>query len=139
MEHKLKHLEFIQSVIKRMTNNAFLLKGWVITIISLLIVISVNRNSYDYLIIAFLPIIVFWFLDSYYLNQERLFRDLYNKVRKQKEDEIDFSMSTEESYKLAKYFKTFFWSITSWFYFVLIFVIIALFLIQNYEKSIFQF
>lgn len=32
-------------------------------------------------------------LDGYFLWQERLYRDLYNKVRKLTEDEIDFSMN----------------------------------------------
>jgi hypothetical protein len=47
-----------------------------------------------YLFVPALPVIAFWFLDSWYLRQERLFRRLYDSVR-QKDGEIDFSMSTE--------------------------------------------
>jgi len=35
-------------------------------------------------------------LDGYFLSQERLFRALYDKVRKTPESEIDFSMDTRE-------------------------------------------
>ena len=41
-----------------------------------------------------MPIVVFWFLDAYYLLQERLYRALYNKVRIMKEEDIDFDMNT---------------------------------------------
>jgi len=33
MEAKLKHLEMIQDVIKRMASNSFLLKGWSLTLV----------------------------------------------------------------------------------------------------------
>lgn len=36
-------------------------------------------------------IIVFWLLDSYYLWQERLFREIYNDVRVQ--SDTDFAMN----------------------------------------------
>ena len=34
MEQKMKHLELIQEVIKRMANNSFLLKGWTVTLVT---------------------------------------------------------------------------------------------------------
>ena len=41
--------------------------------------------------------VVFWFLDAYYLKQEKLFRELYNKVSQISDDNlIDFSMNTSE-------------------------------------------
>ena len=46
-----------------------------------------------YFLIAYIPIIVFWFLDAYYLLQERLFRSLYGKVRRLSEEKIDFDMN----------------------------------------------
>jgi len=60
-----------------------------------------NNSNY---IIYFLIVLtlVFWILDGYFLSQERLFRDLYNHVRKLKEEEIDFSMDTREYQKLKK-------------------------------------
>lgn len=54
-----------------------------------------------YFIVAYIPAIVFWGLDSYYLLQERLYRSLYEKVRFLPEDKIDFSMKAS-----AKEFKS---------------------------------
>ncbi len=106
MENKLKHLEFIQNIISRMASNSFLLKGWAVTIITALIAISIDQNNSGYFIVAYFPIIIFWLLDTYYLKQERLFRHLYNEVRKKDESEIDFSMPVKS--KKENYFKILF-------------------------------
>lgn len=39
---------------------------------------------------------MFWGLDGYCLWQERLYRRLYDIIRKRHEDETDFSMSTAQ-------------------------------------------
>ena len=39
--------------------------------------------------------LIFWILNGYFLSQERLFRDLYDHVRKLEESKIDFSMDTD--------------------------------------------
>jgi len=102
MENKRKHLEFIQNIISRMAGNLFFLRGWTITLIAALLALFAKGNNSNY-IIYFLIVLtfVFWILDGYFLSQERLFRSLYNHVRKLKEEEIDFSMDTSE-YKQFK-------------------------------------
>lgn len=97
MENKRKHLEFIQGVITRMAGNLFFLRGWTITLIAVLLALFIKGNNSEYAIYFLLVfIIVFWLLDGYFLSQERLFRALYNHVRKLDEKEIDFSMDTSE-------------------------------------------
>lgn len=77
---QIKHLEFIQNVITRMNTNSFQIKGWSIVIVSaLMAVYASTQNSYFFLAAIF-PTSIFWFLDAYYLNQERKFRGLYNDV-----------------------------------------------------------
>ncbi len=93
MGNKLKHLEFIQNVINRMANTSFLLKGWSITIIAGLFAFSAKEDSIAVLWLGELLTLVFWFLDSYFLWQERLFRSLYDHVRNLKEEDIDFAMT----------------------------------------------
>jgi len=93
MGNKHKHLEFIQAIINRMANTSFLLKGWSITLIAGLFAFSVKEGTVAVLWLALLLTLVFWFLDSYFLWQERLFRGLYEQVRLQSETEIDFSMN----------------------------------------------
>lgn len=91
-ENKRKHLEFIQSVINRMASNSFMLKGWAVILVAGIFVLSGKEADKTYYLVAYIPIIVFWMLDSYYLLQERLYRSLYNKVRNLNEADIDFSL-----------------------------------------------
>lgn len=95
MDNKHKHLEFIQAAINRMAGNLFLLKGWTITLIAALFVLAANEAGSNYFWIAYIPAIMFWVLDGYFLSQERRFRALYNDVRQREEEQIDFSMNTE--------------------------------------------
>jgi len=96
MENKRKHLEFIQGAINRMAGNLFFLRGWTITLIAALFAFFVKDANTDFIFVVYFPVIIFWILDGYFLSQERLFRALYNHVRKLKEEEIDFSMDTSE-------------------------------------------
>lgn len=93
MENKLKHLELIQNVINRMASNSFLVKGWCITLVSAVFVLSGKDVNTMFIAVAFFPLIMFWMLDAYFLRQERLFRKLYDKVRTINETDIDFSMN----------------------------------------------
>lgn len=80
MENKIKHLEFVQSTITRMNQNSFQIKGWMITLVSALLALYASSEKVAYILIAIVPAIVFWFLDAYYLQQERRFRGVYNDV-----------------------------------------------------------
>lgn len=79
---EVKHLEFIQGVINRMGSNSFQMKGWMITIVSALLALYSGSSNKSFLLFAILPTLLFWYLDSYYLQQERKFRGLYNDVAK---------------------------------------------------------
>ena len=79
-EKQIKHLEFIQGVITRMGSNSFQMKGWMITIVSALLAIYADNNNLLYPLLGLLPTVIFWGLDAYYLQQERMFRGLYNNV-----------------------------------------------------------
>ncbi len=92
-ENKLKHLEFIQNTITRMSTNSFIIKGWVITIVSALFALSNKDSDNNYIAISYFAIPVFWFLDTIYLQYERKYRNLYNEVRKKDNDKIDFNMN----------------------------------------------
>jgi hypothetical protein len=95
MEAKLKHLEFLQNVITRMANNSFMLKGWIITILG--VILGLNKDDVDYkiVIVGIFLTVMFWVLDAYFLKQERYFRKRYDEVREQEVEKIDFSMALE--------------------------------------------
>lgn len=86
MNNRTTHLEFIQSNTARMNQCSFQMKGWMITIVSaLLALFAASKGAQQagnaiYLFIAIVPTIIFWLLDSYYLQQERKFRGIYNNV-----------------------------------------------------------
>jgi len=73
----LKEIETIQNIINRMAYNSFLIKGWAITLVvgSLLL-----KGDKWHVFIAFIPLLTFWFLDAYFLWQERMYRKLYEWV-----------------------------------------------------------
>lgn len=108
MDNKVKHLEMIQGVISRISSNSFSLKGWAVTLVAGIFVLSSKDANKLYFLVAYIPIIVFWFLDAYYLLQEHLCIALYNKVRNLPENEINFDMDTslaEFHTKKNRYFK----------------------------------
>ena len=76
----IKHLEFIQAVITRMNTNSFQIKGWAITIVAALLAVFASTKNKLFILVSLFPVVVFWFLDAYYLMQERKFRGLYNDV-----------------------------------------------------------
>lgn len=92
-EKVVKHLEMTQGVINRLGSNSFLLKGWSMTIIAAAMVL-VARVELDkpYIVLVFiLPILGFWILDGYFLWQERLFRQVYNEIRQEKNTKFEMN------------------------------------------------
>jgi hypothetical protein len=76
-----KHLEFIQNIINRMSNNSFLLKGWNVTVSSAILALTISNPDPLFAVVALFSSLSFWGLDAYYLRQERLFRSLYDDIR----------------------------------------------------------
>lgn len=81
-EYLMKEMDTIQSIINRISSNSFLIKGWTITLVvgTLLLERSVLGGSKLQIFIAFIPLLTFWFLDAYFLWQERMYRKLYGWV-----------------------------------------------------------
>lgn len=94
MDNKITHMEMIQGIINRMSGNSFSLKGWAVTLVAGIFALASKDTDKMYFLIAYVPIIIFWLLDAYYLLQERLYRALYNKVRVMKSEDVDFDMNT---------------------------------------------
>ena len=95
-EKKIKHLEMLEAVIERMAKNSFQLKGWSMTLVSAIIALSSKEADRRFIMFAIIPIIAFWLLDSYYLQQERRYKQLYKNVADKSEETIDFNMDTRK-------------------------------------------
>lgn len=94
MSIKTAHLEMIQGVINRLSQNSFLLKGWSVVLLSSLFALAALNTNPLFIYITYIPVFSFWALDAYFLRQERLFRKLYDTVRCKDEKDIDFAMDT---------------------------------------------
>ena len=96
LEKVIKHMEMIQGIVNRLAFNSFLIKGWSITILAAALLFIANVGASPWVVLCFaIPVLVFWGLDGYFLWQERLFRKLYNRVRKK--SDTDFAMALDES------------------------------------------
>ncbi len=93
-ERKHKHLEFIQGILNRLSTNSFLIKKWSVVLASALFALSAADSHAAFVCLAYIPTSVFWGLDGFFLYQERLYRKLYDHVREQRNEAVDFSMDT---------------------------------------------
>jgi len=92
MDNKIKFLEMIQNIITRMSTNSFMLKGWAVTLVAgTFALLNIESNNLVFLI-AYIPVVLFWLLDSYYLQLERKYRRLYNNTLENPYDEVDFKI-----------------------------------------------
>ncbi len=72
------YLAILQNVISRMASNSASCKTWCVTLVSAILVLVADKTKPDYALIAIVPVLLFFFLDAYYLGLERGFRDSYN-------------------------------------------------------------
>ncbi|WP_061216652.1 hypothetical protein [Leptospira weilii] len=73
------HLTLLQSIIQRMATNSSSSKAWCIAIVSAMLVIVGEKGQANYLFITYIPTLLFFSLDSYYLALEKSFRNSYNE------------------------------------------------------------
>ena len=97
-EYLFKEVEIVQDIITRMGTNSFLVKGWAIT----LVVASLLITGFSYHhFVAFLPWLIFWAYDAYFLRMEKLYRKLndwlVNNRSKSEEFLLDMNKSSLEN------------------------------------------
>jgi len=116
-EFMLKEIDIIQDIIRRMASNSFLIKGWTITLVVVTLLLKGTEKYQVWL--AFIPLIVFWFLDGYFLWQERMYRELYKWVinNRLKTEEYLFDMNAYRfKDKVQSKFRIMFSITLGWFY-----------------------
>lgn len=89
-----KEIDLIQGVVTRMANNSFLLKGWIVSLIAVLLALTnqtieaTKLECFNFILV--LPVIVFWYLDAFFLHKEKCYRKLYNWVVKNRMTSDEF-------------------------------------------------
>jgi len=133
-EYMLKEIDIIQDIIKRMAFNSFMIKGWAITLVVVTLLLKGTEKSQVW--IAFIPLVVFWFLDAYFLRQERMYRILYDWVinNRLKTEEYLFDIKTRRFENEVQSIPRIMFSITlGWFYgsIAILVIIYALIIIKG--------
>ncbi|CRM48276.1 hypothetical protein [Pseudomonas sp. 8 R 14] len=108
LDRKLKHLEFVQGIVNRLSTNSFLLKGWSVLLISGLFALAAAQDSKGFAQYSLVPAIALWGLDGYFLALERNYRRLYDKIRLLEPDNVDFAMALDVKNGNMDFFKAVF-------------------------------
>lgn len=131
-ETQIRHLEAIQGVINRMNSNAFTLKALAGSLTAAVIAYAAAVQTADSGLVwaGIVPVTIFWLMDAQYLRQERLFRKLYDAVRKGEVSEpfdMGFSRYNKDVPHVVRIAIS--WSVL-WFYLTLVVVLGVLALVN---------
>ena len=143
-EEKRQHLEFIQNIITRMNTNSFQLKGIAVAIVSALLAVYASTQNVFFVFLGIPPTLLFWFLDAYYLQQERKFRGVYNdvaglkKVIEVKQYEMPIHKYTKKIDKQFSYINVFCSKTIFWMYFSVILFLIIIGFVLKYSCLMFN-
>jgi hypothetical protein len=116
-----KEIDLIQACITRMANNSFLLKGWAISIIAVVLALADKAANPALLsTILLIPLISFWYLDAFFLRTEKMYRKMYAWVlekRKENDDSFLYDLNPHRFKTEVESIWKVMWSITlKWFY-----------------------
>lgn len=79
-EDKRKHLDFIQSVITRMSAASSSAKAWLLPVVTAAYGYALTQNADSVALLGLGATLLFAYLDANYLPQEKRFRALYKTV-----------------------------------------------------------
>lgn len=87
-ELRLRHLDTIQSIINRLSQSSFTIRGWSVTVVTLVFALVGGQGDlrHDLVLITLVPALLFWGMDGYYMRQERRFRSLYGAAARRLRD-----------------------------------------------------
>lgn len=91
-----KEIDLIQNCINRMSNNSFLLKGWLITIIAAVVTLSQKDLNIVVFFVLFFSTLIFWGLDAFFLRTEKEYREMYEwmlEKRRQNSRELQYDLN----------------------------------------------
>lgn len=77
----LKEIDLIQSCINRMAQNSFMVKGWAISLVA--VVLALLPEAFDLTglcLIGIVATVCFWYLDAFFLRTEKLYRWKYDWI-----------------------------------------------------------
>jgi len=128
-----KEIDLIQNVIARMANNSFLLKGWIVSLVAVVLALTkdtiVATDLSYFSLILILPVVIFWYLDAFFLHKERCYIKLYEWVIENRKNTEDFLYNLNyRRFKgeVASVFRIMFSETLGLFYGLIIIILIAI-------------
>ena len=126
----LKHLDMVQGNIARMSDNSKSCKQWCVALVAAIFAVVAKQGSADFAVLALFPLLLFGFLDNYYLTLERAFIDANNQFLTKLNDgslshQALFCFSTERDNVRPGMLKTF-TSLAIWPFYCLLAVMILM-------------
>ena len=75
--YELETIGTIQHIINRMATNSIIIKGWTLAVLGIILLLS---GTWYQALIAVFAVLIFWYLDAYFLRQKKTYRALYNEI-----------------------------------------------------------
>lgn len=136
-----KEIDLIQGCINRMANNSFLLKGWLVSIIAVVVTLSLDEmNKFVITLMGIMITISFWYLDSYFLRMEKLYRKMYEWVlenRKQGNRDFQYDLNPHRFDTQVERVSNIMYSKTMrWFYGIIILLIVMISVYYSWDNIV---
>lgn len=133
-----KEIDLIQSCITRMAQNSFMVKGWFVSIYAVILALLPEKINLFLLCIALVAAnLIFWYLDGFFLQTEKVYRKIYDwvlEVRPQNNRELMYQLNPNKfSEKIEKVesVREVMWSKTlRWFYLIPLCIVIIVFIVK---------
>jgi hypothetical protein len=74
------HISMLQGIISRLANNSSSCKTWCLTLVGAALSLAGATRTPAIASFVLVPIVIFGFIDTMYLAQEKAFRDLYDRI-----------------------------------------------------------
>lgn len=95
-----KEIDLIQACITRMSQNSFLIKGWFVSIYAVILALLPEKVNMLLLCMVLIAVnLIFWYLDGFFLRNERIYRKIYDwvlRVRPENNRELLYHLTPSE-------------------------------------------
>ena len=96
-DNRIMYLQMIEGIIDRMSNKSGNIKGFAVSIVAGVTALSFKETSPWVLLLSFLTIFIFLWMDIYYLGMERKYKYFFKQVCNGKEVDFNLSLDLKES------------------------------------------
>lgn len=90
----LEELRMIQDVIRRLSSQSFLVKGWTVTLVLGSLLLEGGELGP---LFAIVPVLAFWWLDAHFLRSEHRFRRMHQWVARHRADSEESLLDLDPS------------------------------------------